>query len=615
MYTTQSPEYDVAILGASFAGLCQARHLMLNIPNIRIALVDTRTENRLEYELGISESTVEIADLFLTKELGLHDYLIENHIPRSTLSFHWPKHPAQTETLDDYYHVWCNRQLSIASFQINCTRFERDLLQMSQAMGAVVYQGTVDDVELTKGDTSNTVKIQVGEGEVVLKAQHVIDAAGRQFIIGRKQNNLLFGRENLSGLDNGSAWLRVKNVDRTIFHDGYAPTETSTSRYYSTNHYFGYGHWLWMTPTDIVSKELSIGIVHYRDVFPSEGIDTLDKFLTFLKANHNLLYQLVDSGEIVDFHCLPQIAHKSKTLFSEDNWYVIGDAACFFGAFYCTETTLVAFAAESVTEIIRAKLANEADAEKKRSAYNDFNLYYQSMIDHIYHGHAEQLGHASIMSWRMYLDWMWWFGIHVPMYVGKWHLSLKFIPKFLQSSYKNMEGFWMDLFQQCDRLVKRGANLGLMDCYRADQLPGGYFTPKYFDNFLENTKFEPLRCNVFTGMKCNFFYAAIWYMLFQWKGFGLSGLLNPRRWRYFFRFLSLSAQSALAELIYHLKIRKGLPDNSQVEKMRQEFKGYQYRPELQSWIAQVPVEEHRVSLQESNRSSDKTKVGHLSALN
>jgi hypothetical protein len=41
--------------------------------------------------------------------------------------------------------------------------------------------------------------------------------------------------------------------------------------------------------------------------------------------------------------------------------------------------------------------------------------------------------------------------------------------------------------------------------------------------------------------------------------------------------LALSAKAALGELIYKFKTR-GLPENSQVEKMRQEFKSYQYRP-------------------------------------
>ena len=73
MNTTQALHYDVVIMGAGFAGLCQARHLMLNIPNIRVALIDPRPENRPDTDLKIGESTVEIAALLICKELGLHD--------------------------------------------------------------------------------------------------------------------------------------------------------------------------------------------------------------------------------------------------------------------------------------------------------------------------------------------------------------------------------------------------------------------------------------------------------------------------------------------------------------------------------------------------------------
>jgi hypothetical protein len=130
------------------------------------------------------------------------------------------------------------------------------------------------------------------------------------------------GPQHLCGLNNGTAWLRVKNVNRTLFHDGYSPNETSTSRYYSTNHYFGYGHWLWMTPTDIQSRELSIGIVHYNEVLPAQGVNTQEKFLAFLQANHNLVYQLIESGEIIDFNYTSKAAYKSKKLLKLLYWHL-----------------------------------------------------------------------------------------------------------------------------------------------------------------------------------------------------------------------------------------------------------------------------------------------------
>ena len=583
LHNTKLQEYDVVIMGAGFAGNCQARHLLLNIPNIKVALIDPRSEKRTEKDLKLGESMVEVAALFLCKELGLHDYLIENHPPKSGLNFHWAKDSATTETLDDYYHVWSNRQTAIASFHLNRAKLEQDLLKMNKEMGVVFFNGRVVDVDLAPGNALKTVKIKVGSEDIELTTKHVIDAAGRKFIIGRKTDNLLFDPENLLELNNGTAWVWVKNVDRTIFHNGYDPTGSSSSHYYATNHWFGQGHWLWMIPTDQKSMELSVGMMHHHDVISSEKLNTSDKFYEFLKANHNLLYQLLMSGEQIDFNYWPRVAHTSKTLFSPDNWYVIGDAAYIFDAFYSYGTTTIAFAVESVTEIIRAQLANDADVEKKRSAYNDFNLTYARTVNCLYRGHNKQLGHASVMSWRVYFEYMWWFGVHVPMFVGKWHLEPRFISRYVKIANGNVDGMFADLCGQFNKLVDRGANIGLMDCYRADQLSGDYYTLKHFDDFLQNSKLEPKRCNVFAGMKHSYFYIALWYAMFQWKGFGLAGVLAPRHLYYFLRMWVLSSQAAVGELVYWYKTRN-LPANSQVEKMRQEFKSYQYQAELQPWI-------------------------------
>ncbi len=585
MLTAKLLDYDVVIMGAGFAGLCQARHLMLNVPGVKVALVDPRPEKRSHKDLKIGESTIEIAALFLSKELGLHEYLIENHAPKKGLNFHWSKNggAGQTETIDDYYHVWSNRQVPIPSFQINRARFEEDLLKMNREMGAVFYHGRVVDVDLTPKDVAKTVSIKAGGENLELKAKHVIDAAGRKFIIGRKTDNLVFEPENLMGLNTGSAWMRIKNVDRTIFHDGYDPTGASTSHYYSTNHFFGRGHWLWMIPTDTESGELSIGTIHHHQELPASQVNTEAKFRTFLQNNHAVLDRLIDSGETVDFQYRSRLAHTSKTMFSEDNWYVLGDAAYIFDAFYSFGTTTVALAIEGITEIVRAKLAGEADAEAKRAAYNEFNLAYARSVNCLYRGHDKQLGHASVMSWRIYFEYMWWFGVQVPMYVGKWHLDLTFISIYVKTLNSNVDGLFADLCRQFEKLVEKDVNLGLMDCYRADGLLGNYHTLKHFDRFLENTKLEPRHCNVFAGLKSTCFYAAIWYAKFQWKGFGLRGLLKPLNLYHFARLLALSAQGAIGELVYKSKTRN-LPANSQVKQMQQEFEDYQYQPKLQPWI-------------------------------
>jgi len=71
-----------SLLGAGIAGVCQARHLLLNIPKIKIALVDARPEERTDRDMKVGELAVENSTFMICKELRLYDYMIKNHPPK-----------------------------------------------------------------------------------------------------------------------------------------------------------------------------------------------------------------------------------------------------------------------------------------------------------------------------------------------------------------------------------------------------------------------------------------------------------------------------------------------------------------------------------------------------
>ena len=581
------PIYDVVIMGAGFAGNCQARHLLLNIPNIKIAIVDPRPPQRSAKDLKVGESTVEIGAMFLSKELGLHDYLIEHHTPKHGLTFHWPKDPAKTETLDDYYHAG-NRTVVIDTFQIQRAKLERDVLSMNQNMGATFYQGRVTDFELASNERLHTIAVKLQDRNITLQAKHLVDAAGRRFLIGKKTDNLIFDPDELYGIQTGSAWLRLKNFNRDLIDQGYNPTESAASRYYSTNHWFGHGHWFWMLPIEKDEDELSIGIVYHKEIIPGKTINQLDKLKGFLQANHTILYNLIESGEVVDFHHLPRLPHNSKQIISSDNWYVLGDAAHMFDPFYSPGLTLTALAIESATESIRSKLTQEDNAKEHQELYNQFLVTNAKTYNQIYQKHDKHLGHASIMSWRIYMENMFWFGILVPMYVGKWFLNIDFIKQYQGIAnfiFFGPNSVFTELYELFDQLVDRDINLGLVDYTRTDQMPWGYSPAKglHADKFLENTKFEPLHCNVYAGMKVTFFFLILFYLKLRFKGFGILGVLSPRCIIRSIQLLMVSAYVAMGEWIYFFKMRN-TPDNTTIEKMRMEFKSYTYQPQLQPWL-------------------------------
>ncbi len=189
------------------------------------------------------------------------------------------------------------------------------------------------------------------------------------------------------------------------------------------------------------------------------------------------------------------------------------------------------------------------------------------------------------------------------MYVGKWFLDPEYIRAYLKGAGVGKRVI-SDVYEQFNKLVDRGANIGLMDAYRADQLLGHYSPIKHFGNYLENAKLEPKRHNIFASLTYAYFYLAIWYIVFQWKGFGLTGVLARQNLYNVFSLLSSSANFGLSALSYWFKTR-GVPTNSQVAKMRQEFNSYQYRPELQPWIEDTIVEVETQSFTDQQLNSKK----------
>lgn len=578
--------YDCVIMGAGFAGNCLARHLMLNIPGIKVALIDPRPEERSDRDLKVGESMVEIAALFISKELGLLDYMIENHPPKAGLNFHWPKDPKKTESKEDYYSIWQAFNNNIPQFQMNRAKFERDLLRMNKEMGVDFHRGHVIDVDLTPGDELNGVTVKGERGVFELGGQHVVDAAGRKFLIGKRKDNLVTDPDKLFGVSNASAWVRVRNIDRSIFDDGHHSKRASASFYYSTNHWCGHGHWVWMIPCDKNNDELSIGLVCHKDKFDPQSVNRKDKFLSFLESNHKVLYKLIQSGEIVDFHWRPQLAYSSKQLFHRDNWYVVGDAAFIFDALYSVGTSSIALLLESITEIIRAKRAGEPDAEEKRELYNRFNLVCADVVNGFYREMTNTLGNASIMGWRIFLESMLWFGSLVPMYVGRWHLESAFVKQMIPMLEELNHGLLADLYADLSEMAQEGCNLGFVDPTRTDGLIKGYLVARQYDDFIVNTKFEAKQTNVFKAVKNTNLYIMMWYWKLHWRRAKMRGVLRPKTLRNFARLSKYALGGAVGDVMYTLStLRK--PNNTEVESNWREFgASYRYQQTLQPWTAE-----------------------------
>lgn len=578
--------FDVLIMGAGFAGLCQARHLQLKTPGLRIGLVDPKGTDADKRSFKVGESLVEVSAMFLYRELELHEYLIENHCPKYGLNFHWPKRPEKTDTIHDYHHIWTNGSPDLPSYQLNRAKFEADLLAMCIELGAVHIAGKVVDVTIRPGDELNGATVKTADGTVELSARHLVDAAGRKFLVGRKLDNLETEPEDLVGLDTGSAWLRVDGVDRSIFQEKRDQPNGCASHYYGTNHWFGHGHWCWMIPIETESRCLSIGVVHHKDYIDSKDINSKEKFLAFLEANHRILFELVSSGEVCDFKYLPTISHASKKMISEDRWYAIGEAANMFDPFYSTGLVLVSYNVELVTETIRALDAGEPDAEEKREAYDAFIVKASRVYNHIYDRHPEHLGDAAAMSWRIYMESTFWFGILVPMFAGKWHLELDFLKRF----HGLAEYFFLGddtvigaYYDELSRSQKTGRNIGMMNYTRTDQFFFKFNPLRLWDDFRQNSKYDRRRLNVLLGARNSVFFLILLYAKLRVKNSGWLGLFEPRTAKHLVKLTGWLSYLAIGERVHRWEVRKRPNNRIFAERDAEFMERYRYEPRLMPW--------------------------------
>jgi hypothetical protein len=323
--------------------------------------------------------------------------------------------------------------------------------------------------------------------------------------------------------------------------------------------------------------------MHHHDVIPAKSINTKDKLYAFLEKNHHALWTLIKDCEVDDFVYLSRPAHISKQTFFENNWYVVGDAAYIFDAFYSQGLSTIAIAVTFTTEIIRAKMAGEADAEEKRAAYNDYNLWWAKNVCHLYRHHDKLLGNASMMSARIFMEYIWWFGAWVPAFYGKWILSPKFVRQILGNCERH---FLAKVYEDMLRAQDIGKNIGFWDTYRADNLTGYSWSPTLENiHYLENAESDPQRLNIYRSIAKAYRMMAVWWVQFQWRAFGVAGLLRPRTVYQWLRLHKQATKITFAAWLHELENRDR-PKNKAWAMLQDQFQSYVYDPKPQPWMAE-----------------------------
>ena len=115
--------YDVVIVGGALSGASTAILLLRERPQLRILII----EKSAAFTRRVGEATVEISTYFLTRSLGLAQYLSEAHISKQGLRFWFAND--RTKTLADCSEIGGRYLARVPAFLVDRAALDEEVLR------------------------------------------------------------------------------------------------------------------------------------------------------------------------------------------------------------------------------------------------------------------------------------------------------------------------------------------------------------------------------------------------------------------------------------------------------------------------------------------------------
>ena len=392
------PEFDVAILGGAFSGAATALLIKRRQPKARILIVEKATE----FDRKVGESTTEVSSCFLTRVLGLTNYLGHEQLVKQGLRMWFANSPEQS--FDECVEVGARYQARLPTFQVDRAKLDAHLLELARQAGCEIWRpARVTKCDLN-GAKGQSLGVNVDGAEREVGSRWVIDATGRASFLSRK---LGYFRQNSEHPIN-AVWARfsgVKDWDsyewRERFPDYAAAARTGRS--WATNHLMGLGWWCWIIP--LKGGDYSAGLVYDSRLFAlPEGANLGERLLQHV-LGHPVGREIFRDAQIVphDTRAYSDLPYFSTQLCG-DGWAIVGDAASFLDPLYSPGLDLCAYTTSVVSDFVARSLEGEAVAARLRYYNEQFPVSYRYWFETLYKDKYFYLGEADLMSAALLLD-------------------------------------------------------------------------------------------------------------------------------------------------------------------------------------------------------------------
>ena len=403
-YASGPDDYDVVVIGGAFAAASAAQLMRRLCPDRRVLVV----ERQAKHGRKVGEATVETSGMFITRVLGLYQYMVTHQLPKHGLRYWFSDRPGRG--LDEISEVGPYKVSALPSFQLDRAKLDEKILETAVEAGAELARpAKVTAIEFGWPQTRLTVEGPDGKREV--RARWVIDGSGRQTFIGRRLGLV----EKVARHPTAAVWARYKNVadmdsPAILGNDPQQPrlTPLQAARRLATNHFCGYGYWIWVIPLE--GGDTSVGIVYDRRLFewPTEG-RLLERFEHFVRTQVSGLDELlapatIDADDFLAYQSLPYRCSQ----YMGRGWGLVGDAGSFMDPYYSPGLDHASMSVWATVQLIRRDFSGELGETGLDAAIakhnQEFYDSYDRWVDALYTDKYETLGDAELTAAGFLMD-------------------------------------------------------------------------------------------------------------------------------------------------------------------------------------------------------------------
>lgn len=420
----QQHDYDVIILGGAFSGASTAILLRRDHPQLRVLIV----EKAEAFDAKVGEATTEMSAMFLTRRLAMWHHLESEQLPKEGLRY-WFTNDKVTGH-GNASEAGGYLRSAVPAFQLRRDALDEYLLATAVREGAELLRpAKVVDVDLQ--DFNNTITVLLREDAArppasvapweaadssqeksndggaepsrrTLTCRWLLDATGRVNFLGRRLG-LIERNDEHPVAAMWCRWNGLRHIDDIAARDGMLATRNISSRRLATNHYTGFGYWIWVIP--LGNGETSIGVVFDKRLIDlHHSKDRAADFIAFLKAIPSLAELLVEATpRLEDLRFYSHLPYFAKQ-YMGNGWALLGDAASFLDPYYSPGLDHASFTAEATAEIVGLHAKGE-DISARITEHNEaFTRSYTRFFRSIFKDKYYYMGEVDLLGAAMILD-------------------------------------------------------------------------------------------------------------------------------------------------------------------------------------------------------------------